>query len=234
MTAGLVSALRNQGKPVIAVDLCPANLLRFHFGMNPDDPGGWARQVLSEQPVAQANYRNHPGIDFIPFGALSSEEYPQLLEWAGKHPHWLTQLAAQPDLSEDSYLVCHAPRTTHLFWHHASATAQHLELFSLDALTLTRMEQALLQMPWLRTDRTRWLLNGFDATRRLDRDAELVARQRYRERLLPVTLHRDEHHREALAQHTTIHAYAPSCQGAHDMTALALWFTQVTPLRASA
>ncbi len=222
VTAGLVSALRVQGKSVVALDLCPGNLLRFHFGMNPEDERGLAHQILTQQPLEGANFRNRQGIDFIPFGSVTTEDYAHVLAWVNQYPEWLNQWISRLELGDEGVLVCHAPLSSHALWRHIIQDAQQLEIFGLDALTPTRMEQVLRCLPWLRTERSRWILNGFDATRRLDRDGELVVRQRYANRLLPLTMHRDEHHREALAQHTTIHAYAPSCQGAHDMTALAL------------
>ena len=225
-TAGIVSSLRAQGIPVLALDLCPANLLRLHFGMNPEDGNGIARQILDNSPLENANYRNRNGIDFLPFGTLTREGYQRLLAYAEQHPDWMNPWLARLDLPAETCLVCHAPLTSHALWRPLLGHARQLELFALDALTLLRMKQAVEGTQWLRATDSWWVVNGFDATCRLDRDAELVVRARYKNRLVPVTLHHDENHREALAQYSTIHAYAPSSQGAHDMTALALWLTR--------
>lgn len=222
ITAGLVGALHQRGYPTLTVDLCPSNLLRLHFGMDPQDNNGWARQIIQNQPIETVNYRSRDGIDFIPFGALSPRVYQQ---WISTEPNiaWLNDRLMRLDLPPETLIIGHAPTTSQWLWQSMAKQAQQLEVFSLDALTLMRMEQAAPDEDTWRTSHTRWLINGFDATRPLDRDMELVVRGRFKSLIAPITLHRDEHYREALAQYTTIQSYAPSSQGAHDMRALALW-----------
>ena len=230
LTAGIVSSLRVQNVPALALDLCPSNLLRLHFGMNPADPSGIARCILAGQPMEEANYRNHEGIDFMPFGTLNQDEQRQLSAWSQQNPGWLRHWTSRLNLPAHAWLVCHAPFSTHALWRDLADHGWQLEVFALDALTLLHMEQAAHDANHLRSAHTSWVLNGFDATRRLDRDTELVVRATYQQLISPVTLHRDEHHREALAQRSTIQAYAPSSQGAHDMTALSLWLGSLAPM----
>ena len=223
ITSGLVSALRTQGISALALDLCPSNLLRLHFGMDPENEDGLARSIIDRRPFESANYRSREGIDFLPFGKISHDEYRQLIDWTLRNPGWLKQWAMRLDLPSDSFLICHAPATSHELWQDILDSAWQLKIFVLDALTLLRMEQAARNDSRSSDTKKKWIINGFDTNRILDRDAELVVRAHFKERIAPVTLHRDEHHREALAQYITIHAYAPSSQGAHDMTKLALW-----------
>ena len=226
VTAGLVSSLRTQGISALALDLCPSNLLRLHFGMDPKNKDGLARSILDQRPLETANYRSREGIDFLPFGEIGHDEYQLLIDWTSQNPEWLRRWAMRLDLPNGAFLVCHAPTISHEIWQDVTDSAWQLKIFALDALTLLRMEQAARNDSRTSETREKWIINGFDTNRTLDRDAQLVVRAHFKERIVPVTLHRDEHHREALAQYTTIHAYAPSSQGAHDMTKLSLWLAQ--------
>ncbi|HXU92879.1 MAG TPA: cellulose synthase operon protein YhjQ/BcsQ, partial [Gallionella sp.] len=68
-----------------------------------------------------------------------------------------------------------------------------------------------------------YLLNGFDPTRELDRDIAELLRVDLGAHLCPVTIHRDESVREALASKLSLEAYAPDSQAYDDFAALATW-----------
>jgi cellulose biosynthesis protein BcsQ len=67
------------------------------------------------------------------------------------------------------------------------------------------------------------VLNGFDSSRRLDRDISVLLRTQHKQSFSPVIVHRDESLREALACKQMVFDFAPSSQSAYDFSALATW-----------
>jgi cellulose biosynthesis protein BcsQ len=67
------------------------------------------------------------------------------------------------------------------------------------------------------------LVNQFDPASLLQRDLLLIWRKLFGGRMLPLTVHRDEAMREALAFQKPVGQHAPASLAARDVLSLATW-----------
>jgi cellulose synthase operon protein YhjQ len=233
VAAQLATALKAQGHPVVAFDFSPDNTLRLHFGMALGDDSGLAPQVVSGQAWNEVAYRSANGVDFVPFGNIDASGLNHFGELLTQQPDWLSRRLDELDLPADALVVLDCPRTFGPLWLQALAAATLvLIVLAPDALSFARARANERAMRLPGNARIKYLFNGFDASRALDRDVVAVFRYELREKLVPVLLHRDEHLREALASKRDIYEYAPSSQAAQDFSSLAQWLAtppEVTP-----
>lgn len=223
VAAHLAAGLAAQGRPVVAFDFSPANLLRLHFGMAWEDGTGLAPQVLAGKPWNEAAYRSPAGIDFVPFGQCEDgDTAARFAPWLAARPGWFAERLAELDLPPDAFVVCDCPRDLPAFCAQVLPLARlALVLANPDAASYAGVEAA--RQAAAGAEEVRMLLNRFDPTRALDRDIALLLRTDFHDQMVPVTVHRDEAVREALAAKETVFEYAPSGKGADDFAALAMW-----------
>ncbi len=229
VAAQLAAALRTQDRPVVAFDFSPDNTLRLHFGMAMSDGSGLAPQVLAKQPWNEVAYRSASGVDFVPFGQLDEDGLNRFGNLLTHEPGWLSRHLDELDLPADAHLVLDCPRTPGpLRLQALAASTLVLVVLAPDALSFARASANERSMRLSGRTEARYLFNGFDASRALDRDVVAVARSDLQKKLIPVMIHRDEHLREALASKRDIYEYAPSSQAAEDFSSLAHWLA--TPM----
>jgi cellulose synthase operon protein YhjQ len=227
VAAQLAAALKAQDRPVVAFDFSPDNTLRLHFGMALNDDSGLAPQVLSGQAWNEVAYRSANGVDFVPFGNLDEAGLNRFGDLLAQQPDWLSRHLDELDLPADALVVLDCPRTFGPLWLQALAAATLvLIVLAPDALSFARAKANERSMRLPGDARIKYLFNGFDASRDLDRDVVAVVRSELQEKLVPVMLHRDEHLREALASKRDIYEYAPSSQAAQDFSSLAQWLAK--------
>jgi chromosome partitioning protein len=228
--AHLASALAAQQRTALAIDFCPGNALRLHFGMAWAEEGGWARQLLDGQAWQAAAWRDSQGRLFLPFGALEEDAaLPGLAQWLGERPGWFRERLGELQLAPDAVVVCDCLASPSP-WRAQVLAAADLVLILCAPDTLSYAHATRL------VDRARHhvagsrplpelaiVLNGFDPARRLDRDIALLLRTQYKPAFSPALVHRDESLREALACKQTVFDFAPRSQAAHDYAALATW-----------
>jgi cellulose synthase operon protein YhjQ len=197
LAANLASALSRRGR-CAAVDLDPKADLERHFGAVATVPGGDASLVRWTAS----------GIGCVPFGAD-----PALA---------LESLAASCDVA---LLDTPAdPRSEHL--QQALAEADEVlvvvrpDARSIGAVRATEELLARVRRAWRRR-RARYLVNHFDARRRLDRDAVAALRSLVGARLVPVFVQQDEAVRAAFASARPLEEVAPGSQVVADLAALA-------------
>lgn len=236
VAAHLACALAVQQRPVLAIDLSPANALRLFYGMAWAQEQGWARQLLAGQAWQDAAWRDSQGRTFMPFGALRDDAaVDRLVQTLRAHPRWLRDRLDEIQLAPDTIVVCDCPTAPAALRDQALAAADlALLVCAPDTLSYAqatgRIERGWGEAKGLSEaphsglpPETAIVLNGHDPARRLDRDIALLLRSGYRSVFAPTLVHRDESLREALACKQTVFDFAPTSQAAHDCAALATW-----------
>ena len=225
VTAHLATAIAQQDKPVLCFDFCPTNLLGLHFGAAFDAPDGFATALTAGLPWQQSAYASAAGVRFLPFGALEDDAtLEQLCNWLDARPHWFRDSIAAIDLPADTIVLCDCPRLPAALRRQVLAAADIvLVVCTPDPLSLAAATRLAGQLQDDAGRLARILLNGYEAGRSLDRDMQLILRRLHGGLAAPVTLHRDESLREALASKQTVFDYAPDAQAALEFAALATW-----------
>lgn len=223
VAAHLASALAARGRPVIVFDFSPQNSLRLHFGMPWEDNGGLVPQLLSGEPWHESAYRCENGVDFIPFGNCNERDiaaFERLLQ----EPDWLASRLGELDAGDDTILLFDVPRESRGLRMQAHALSDLiLAVMASDPLSYAALPKSREDFAPGGAGKVDYLINGFDPTRELDREVAQLLRTGQEVRLCPVTIHRDESVREALASKLSIEAYAPYSQAAGDYAALSTW-----------
>ena len=225
VTAHLATAILQQDRPVLCFDFCPTNVLRLHFGATFDAPDGFAAALVAGLPWQDHAYASADGVRFLPFGALEDDAaLERLCSWLQQRPHWLRDSIAAIDLPADTIVLCDCPRLPAALRNQVLAAADIvLVCCAPDPLSLAAATRLAGQLQDNAGRLARILLNGFDAGRSLDRDMQLILRRLQEHLAAPVTIHRDESLREALACKQTVFDYAPGAQAAQEFAALATW-----------
>ncbi|MGJ4748592.1 cellulose biosynthesis protein BcsQ, partial [Leptospira sp. SA-E8] len=221
-------------RAALALDFSPVNALRLHFGMAWAAGGGWAGQVLQNRDWHTAAWRDGQGRHFLPFGTLDDDAaLERLTRWLRERPRWLRDQLAAVQLEPGTVVVCDCPLAPSALRDQVLAAADMLVLVcapdSLSYASATHMAGLAAEARRRHAGSEHpgpaatIVLNGFDPSRRLDRDIALLLRTQYKSVFSPVIVHRDESLREALACKQTVFDFAPGSQAAYDYTALATW-----------
>jgi len=224
LVAQLAFALRTRGRRVIAFDFSPHNMLRLHFGMPWADGGGLVPHILSGKPWHESAYRCENMIEFLPFGKCNEHDVAAFYRMQHENPSWLALRLAELHADEDTYVLIDSPRSGHDLRAQAHALS-NLILIALEADTQAYavLEQAQTSLSLADADRAFLLLNAYDPTRKLDYDIAKLLRHTHEASLCPVSIHRDESVREALASKRSLTDYAPYSQATSDFSTLTTW-----------
>lgn len=225
VTAHLATAIVQQNRPVLCFDFCPTNVLRLHFGAAFDDPAGFATALIAGLPWQDRAYASASGVRFLPFGALDDDAaLERLCTWLQARPHWLRDSITAIDLATDTIVLCDCPRLPAALRNQVLAAADVvLVSCAPDPLSLAAATRLVGQLQGGAGRIARVLLNGFEAARKLDCDMQLLLRRQLASLAAPVSIHRDESLREALACKQTVFDYAPGSPAAQEFAALATW-----------
>jgi cellulose synthase operon protein YhjQ len=218
ITAGLAWALKQLGERVLAVDLCPDNMLRLNFNMPVDAARGWARAERDGAPWHQAAMRYEQTLDFLPFGQLTPEE---LYDWTSQQrvqpDYWLNYLEQLKSAGQYQWILLDIPFSYPLIEHHLlSAVDLHITVCVPDLNGHIRLHQQAL------ANGSHILISQFAANSQLQQDLSLLWQQSVT-RLLPLTIHRDEAVAEALAEKKPIGEYSADSLAAGELLTLANW-----------
>jgi cellulose synthase operon protein YhjQ len=225
VAAHIAAALQAQQRRSLAFDFCANNTLRLHFGMDWEDGTGLAPQVLTGAPWNEAAYRSARGIDFVPFGRLDHGLVPgEFWAFLRKRPQWFAERLAELREESATVVVCDCPQGEGS-WRDQILPHANLVVVVLgpDAVSYAQAAETVHRLAADGARDVALLLNGFDATRTLDRDIAVLLRHDFQRTLIPVVIHRDESLREALASRQTVFDYAPTSRAALDFTSLAGW-----------
>ncbi|TCP10625.1 cellulose synthase operon protein YhjQ [Crenobacter luteus] len=207
---------------MLALDLCRRNLLRLHFGQDWSERDGWFGRLAAGDDWSEAAWRTPGGILFVPHGASAPDEVPAALYDA----RWLAGELERLALPAACRLLLDTPGVPGPARSQAMAAADRvLVVLAPEPVScgLLRPLEVELRRHGIGPDRLLFVLNGFDPSRQLDRDVELLLRETLAERLAPLPVCRDEAVREALAMQQLLPDYAPYSQAVDDFLQLAAW-----------
>lgn len=218
IVAGLTSALAIQRQPVLAIDLCPSNILSLHFGLPFDEPSDWTARDLPSPARKIVAFRQRERVSVLPFGRHPTQGYdPQravdLLE------HALRQLTP----SSGTFVLLNIPPYLNLL----SRLDQYPDIRWLHVLEADPTCHILLNYQ-LHDNRPlprnhHWLINRLQPSRKLSHDLLELWRLALGQLLVPCVIHEDEAIREALARKQLLGESAPHCLAMRDFLALADW-----------
>jgi cellulose synthase operon protein YhjQ len=225
VAAHLAAGLAASARPVLAFDANPDNLMRLHLGMAWDDPRGFAQALAGGTDWHEAAYQSAGGVDFVPFGDLSSDaELSRLADYMTAHPHWLRSAMGTLALPADTIVVCDCPRLPSPFSAQVLAMADLvLVVMEADPVSYAVATRMVTRANGPGRAPALLLLNQFEPARALHRDISVLLRTAFRPTLSPVTIHRDAHVGEALGCKQTVFEFAPPSQAAHEFAALSTW-----------
>lgn len=224
VAAQLPSALMTRNWHVIAFDFSPQNELRLHFGMTWEDGNGLIPHVLSGKPWNEAAYRCENGVDFLPFGKCGENEAADFEHLLKQEQDWLASRLGELESDDSTCVVIDCSHAGPAFCSQVYALSDMiLVVLEADTLSYAALAESPLVFAPGHAEKVVYLLNGFDPTRELDRDIAKLLRADLGAQLCPVTIHRDESVREALASKLSIEAYAPYSQAADDFASLSTW-----------
>lgn len=233
ITASLATILGKRGHPVLALDFDPQNALRLHLGLESGERDGFARRAASGPDWYEAAFCNSDGVNFLPFGEMSSDELRTFENRLMPDTAWLAQRLEEIDFPHDGIVLIDAGRGPSAYLRQALAAADFtLAVLLPDAasyLTIPAMErlhaESMVGQP-PRGDALAYVLNQVDATRPLQADVLLMMRERLGQRLAPYPVHRDEAVPEAFASEISVTDYAAYGQAARDLQGLASWLLE--------
>ncbi|MGY3904122.1 cellulose biosynthesis protein BcsQ [Aeromonas lusitana] len=205
IVAGLAWAAREQGARVLAVDLCPDNLLGIHLGLPHDEAVGW-RQL--SDPAREWRSALHPyetGLDLLAYGYQPNGDQSNGGQSNAGSLDWLQAIEGYDllllDVPLDAALVLPCRRLT---------------VVNADANSHVR----LYRRAWVADERL--LVTQFTSRRALQQDLlDLWSAAGLPQ--LTQRLHRDEAMAEAMAAKQPVGRYSPTSLIAHELNALALW-----------
>jgi cellulose synthase operon protein YhjQ len=214
VTANLANALAAGGRRVVVVDLSPGNDLRLHLGMDAHDPAGLAVQVERREPWNEAAFVAASGVHFIPFGAPTQDA---LTDLCAREPAWLSARISELDLAAEDFVLIDCPLSPMALYQAGTAAAEVvLRVFRPDPLFYAALLLHRQSDGWL-------IINSFNPSLELDRDMHDLLRAEFRASTSPVTIHRDEHLRRAVAQRESVLDLYPNSQASADFSNLATW-----------
>lgn len=229
VVANLAAAIQSLNRPVLAIDLCAQNNLRLHFAMPLNDGSGFATQVRDHQPWHQAAYCSTSGVQFLPFGQDDFDAGVAAMEHLmQKDPFWLEQWLEKLDLPEDAWVLLDCP----IFPSPYNAAGMAVADTSILVLNPETLSYTALHG----SNRARYLdfgddnnqlllLNRYCPAIDLEKDITSLIKSDFEDALIPITIHRDESLREALAYKKTVLDAAPASQSSQDFSLVALWLT---------
>jgi cellulose synthase operon protein YhjQ len=218
IVAGLTSALATLHQPVLAIDLCPNNILSLHFGLPFDEPKAWTARDVQSPAQAIVAFRQQERVCVLPFGRRAIKGYtPQraveLLEQA------LQQLAP----SSDTFVLVNIPPYLNLLTLLDQRPDIHwLHVLEADPACHVLLNYQLYDNQHLPRNHY-WLINRLQPSLKLSHDLLELWRLALGQLLVPCVIHEDEAVREALARKQLLAQSAPQSLAMQDFMALANW-----------
>lgn len=224
VAAQLAATLAARIKNVIALDFSSQNMLRLHFGMHWQDSTGLVPQVLANRPWNEAAYRCENGVHFLPFGRCSEQDIVNFYRQLEHDPAWLSSRLGELDADDDTCVLIDCPRAEHALSSQAYTLSDMILMVAeADTHSYVALAESRTWLAANHAEKTTYLLNGFDPTLAMDRDIAQLIRADHGSSLCPITIHRDEAVREALASKICLDAYAPYSQASADFASLTTW-----------
>jgi len=230
VAANLCTTLGAAGRRVLAVDLDPQNALRFHLANDPAMreacEAGLAAALAGQIGWTQAIQPARGGVLLLPFGAIDDEHQIDIERHLADNPDWLADTLAGFRLPSDALVLLDTPPGPSVYLQQALRVASITVLTVLpDAgsfATLPLVERMVDKYCTARGDfgAAMYLVNQFDAAKRLNRDVLQALRSAHGDALLSV-IHQDQAVGEALAMALDVRRHAPHSQATEDFAVAA-------------
>jgi cellulose synthase operon protein YhjQ len=215
ISAALGYALHGFGKRVLLIDACPGNMLRLHLNIALNQSGGWARAATDGLNMLSSGWELSEGLCLLPYGNLAELEQRGMNDLLQINPALLIDTVGRLRSCFD-WLVMDLP-------HQATIHPELRKCCDISIRVIEADPSCHLLANRDIDPREYWLVNKYQPAQQLQRDLNLLWRQRQAMNLLPTTLHMDVAVPEALAHKLPVGCYAPASQAAHDSRSIALW-----------
>jgi len=227
IAANLAHTLAVAGHRMLAFDLDPQNQLALHFGVDPDTRIGMGQPNVAVRDVVQFLDRQL-GAAVLPFGTLAEAALAEMEARIAEDDTWLRLRLEAFAPSDADFVLLDVPAGRGPWIRQALAVADQVivvlaptpasyasvpatELLLAEALGHRGAAEAV------------YLVNGFDGRSVLQRDLVGGLRAALGERVLPMTIQRDESVPEALMQRRSILQHASDSQVTADLGQLGEW-----------
>ncbi|MEC5407297.1 cellulose biosynthesis protein BcsQ [Paraburkholderia sp. MPAMCS5] len=228
LTAALAMLLARRGRPVVAVDFDPQNLLGAHLGLDELPPAGIGAAITSDAPWHAHTWSNEEGVLFVPYGEMPDApdgalaSLPPTTLRLAEEPDWLARSLGGIDLPGQGVVLIDTPRYPSM---HAAQALRCADL----VVCVTPPEPGALatlvrHLPKLRAagKRPLFVLNRLNPAREMQRDALSMLTAALGRGVAPVMrLHADAALPEAFARGSWLFDDAPYSQTSHDLHGLA-------------
>jgi len=222
LTAALAVLLARRGRPVVAVDFDPQNLLGAHLGLDELPTSGIGAAITTDVPWHAHTWRNDDGVLFVPYGDAPLASLPRTCQRLAEQPRWLAGSLASIDLPAQGVVLIDTPRYPSM---HAAQALRCADL----VLCVTLPEPGALatlvrHLPELRAacDEPLFVLNRLNPAREMQRDALSMLFAALGHGAAPaIRLHADAALPEAFARGSWLFDDAPYSQTSHDLQGLA-------------
>lgn len=229
VAANLTMAVHSIDQQAHAIDMNPANLMRLHFCMDPNNTDGWAIRKLNGETWQQAGYQNKRHISFVPYGLVSDEQHQKVMADFQQHPAALVEsfaFGASAFELEKHWQVMLLPDISSLNECHYSLLKKAdlvVCVMRTDIQSYLSLQKNRHYHKLLKACQPKLLINGFQPASPISRDMQLVFQNEYERNLIPVLMHDDTAVVEAVANLSSVLEEAPYSQAAQDYHSLAFW-----------
>ncbi len=228
LAATLALLLARRGRPVVALDFDPQNMLGSWLGLDAFSRHGIAdeltRSPLDDDLWQACTWRNEEGVLFVPYGQSTLAALTQSEVRLAATSDWLADAIAQIDLPADGVVLIDTPR------YPSQQAAQAIRAADLvlcatppepgACATLVTHFEALRRA----AAQLKIVVNRMNPARDMQRDALAMLGAATGETLLAAQrVHLDAAMPESLARGSWFFDDAPHSQAAHDLQGLANW-----------
>lgn len=225
LTAALAILLARRGRPVVAIDLDPQNMLGAHLGLNTFARAGLGQAMAGQaEPWRGHTWRNAEGVLFAPHGETTLAERTAYEVRLDVEPRWFADALAQIDFPPRGVALVDTARLPSQQATQAVASANLV-------LCVTPLEPAACatlarRLPALReaAKEVKVVVNRLNPARGMQRDALALLRAAASGALeLAHRVHFDAAMPDSLARGGWIFDDAPHSQASHDLSGLTNW-----------
>ncbi|KVP20083.1 cellulose biosynthesis protein BcsQ [Burkholderia ubonensis] len=225
LTAALAVLLARRGRPVVAVEFDPQNLLGAHLGLDTLSGAGLAQSLLGDpEPWHAHTWRSADGVLFVPYGHVDAAQAAACDARLAADPQWLSRALGDIALPDDGVALVDAARCPSLHAEHAIRGADL-------TLVVVPPEPAACATVAARLDALRAgggalriVVNRLNPARDMQRDALAMLREAAGPAaILDQRIHLDAAVPESFARGSWIFDDAPYSQVSHDLHGVANW-----------
>lgn len=225
LAAALAVLLARRGRPAVAVEFDPQNLLGAHLGLDTLSEAGLAQTLLgAPEPWHAHTWRNADGVLFVPYGRVDAAQAAACDARLAAEPSWLARALGEIALPAEGVALIDASRYPSLHAEHAIRSADL-------TLVVVPPEPAACATVAARLDALRAgrgalqiVVNRLNPARDMQRDALTMLREVAGPGvILDQRIHVDAAVPESLARGSWIFDDAPYSQVSHDLHGVANW-----------